>query len=361
MAISAALVDTLTRHQVLIQRLTAGEVAAFSPALRAIDALIRKRLSGDELTDYSRDRLEKQLTETEVAMQALQSAFWKTLSKAVIEFAQHEAAFSARALEQAVSDFEAAVPSATQVRAAVLSRPLSVRGAGGGKLLDRFVSDWSQSERDAVVGTIRRGVYEGRTYAELVREVRGTKARNYADGVLNTTARHAQAVIHTSMQHASSVARQETLQANEDVVVGWRFIATLDSKTTAQCRSLDQTVFPVGKGPIPPVHINCRSTSVPELSDDLSGLRRGAKRPAVVNGKAQQVAANETYYEWLKRQPAAFIEQAIGPTRARLLMDGGLSAERFAALQLDKNFQPLTLDEMKALEPLAFQRAGLSD
>jgi len=55
----------------------------------------------------------------------------------------------------------------------------------------------------------------------------------------------------------------------------------------------------------------------------------------------------------------AFIETAIGPTRARLLMNGGLSAERFAALQLDKNFQPLTLDEMKDLEPLAFQRAGV--
>jgi hypothetical protein len=54
-----------------------------------------------------------------------------------------------------------------------------------------------------------------------------------------------------------------------------------------------------------------------------------------------------------------FIETAVGPTRARLLADSGLSAGRFAALQLDKHFQPLTLDGMKALEPLAFQRAQI--
>jgi hypothetical protein len=37
-----------------------------------------------------------------------------------------------------------------------------------------------------------------------------------------------------------------------------------------------------------------------------------------------------------------------------------LTAERFASLQLDKNFKPLTLDQMKGLEPLAFERAGIS-
>jgi hypothetical protein len=358
MAISAALVDTLTRHQVLIQRLTAGEVAQFSPVLRKIDALIRVKLSGDELTAFGRSKLETLLSATERSMAVLQSAFAADLSKAVLEFAQHEAAFSAKALTDTIG-FDASVPASSQVRSAVLARPLGVRGAGGGKLLDRFVADWSQSERDGVVGTIRRGVYEGRTNADLVRDIRGTKARNYADGVLSTTARHAQAVIHTSVQHASSVARNETFQANQDVVVGRRLIATLDSKTTVVCRSLDQTVWPLDSGPRSPLHINCRTTEVPELPDDLMALRQGATRPAIVDGKVQQVPANEAYYEWLKRQPMAFIETAIGPTRARLLANGGLSAERFAALQLDRNFQPLTLDEMKALEPLAFERASL--
>jgi hypothetical protein len=36
-----------------------------------------------------------------------------------------------------------------------------------------------------------------------------------------------------------------------------------------------------------------------------------------------------------------------------------LSAERFAELQLGRNFEPLTLDQMKSLDPVAFSRAGM--
>jgi len=50
---------------------------------------------------------------------------------------------------------------------------------------------------------------------------------------------------------------------------------------------------------------------------------------------------------------------SLGPVRGKLFRDGGLTAERFAALQLDKNFKPLALDQLKELEPLAFERARL--
>ncbi len=46
-------------------------------------------------------------------------------------------------------------------------------------------------------------------------------------------------------------------------------------------------------------------------------------------------------------------------TIRELFRKGGLSAERFAELNLGKNFEPLTLEQMKELEPVAFARAGL--
>ncbi|MNR66542.1 hypothetical protein D3C85_1900820 [compost metagenome] len=70
--------------------------------------------------------------------------------------------------------------------------------------------------------------------------------------------------------------------------------------------------------------------------------------------------ADLSYYNWLKQQPASFQDRAIGPVRAKLFREGGLSIERFAELQLDRNFSPLTLAQMKAIEPLAFERAGLT-
>ncbi len=42
---------------------------------------------------------------------------------------------------------------------------------------------------------------------------------------------------------------------------------------------------------------------------------------------------------------------------AKLFREGGLSIELFSELQLDRNFSPLTLVQMHALEPLAFEKA----
>ncbi|MEX5734664.1 hypothetical protein [Providencia hangzhouensis] len=67
----------------------------------------------------------------------------------------------------------------------------------------------------------------------------------------------------------------------------------------------------------------------------------------------------EENYEWLTRQPAKRQDLILGPTRGKLFRDGGLSPERFAQLQLHKNFKPMTLKDMQKLAPEAFERAGI--
>ena len=157
------------------------------------------------------------------------------------------------------------------------------------------------------------------------------------------------------MQHVASTARFQTWDANADLLTGYQWVSTLDSRTTQQCRSLDGQKFKLGEGPRPPLHIGCRSTTVADLDDGLDFLDEGATRSSLTG----PVDADLTYYQWLKRQPAAFQDSAIGPKRGKLLRAGGLSAERFSELQLDRNFQPLTLAEMRQLEPQAFARAGI--
>lgn len=116
----------------------------------------------------------------------------------------------------------------------------------------------------------------------------------------------------------------------------------------------------LGKGPLPPAHPNCRSSIVPvtkswrELGVDLDGLPPGMR--SSVDGP---VDGSLSYYEWLKRQPPAFVEEALGPTRAALFLKGGIDAEEFARLQLDRNFQPLTLEELRRKIPAVFERAGV--
>jgi len=122
------------------------------------------------------------------------------------------------------------------------------------------------------------------------------------------------------------------------------------------CQSLDQREFEVGKGPTPPIHVRCRSTTIAVISEEFDFLKGGRTRSAEFG----PVKGDKSYFDWLKRQNKSVQSEALGPTRAKLFSEGGLSAEKFSALQLDKNFAPLTLDEMQALEPLAFKKAGLS-
>lgn len=359
MAQSAELTDILVRHQVFVSRLASGEVRKFETFLREMDRALRLELSGDDLTEFSRRRLERLLREVDELLVGIFDDHNAALLKELQEFAEHEAAFSSRALTATIPEFEAVLPAVPQIRAAVLSNPLSVRGPSGGQLLQSFIEDWTAAERKAITGIIRRGVFEGQTNQEIIRAIRGTRALRYADGALNVTQRHAAAVVRTAVQHVSTVARAETFKRNEDIVkkVGW--VSTLDNRTCPRCGALDGAEFPIDKGPRPPLHPQCRCTTIPILPDRLRHLNRGATRASKGAEGGRQVSAAETYYEWLKRQPAAFQDEAIGPIRAKLLRDGGLSATRFAALQLDKQFSPMTLEQMKALEPLAFARAGL--
>ena len=209
--------------------------------------------------------------------------------------------------------------------------------------------------RPRTIDTIRPGFFEGQTNAEILKAIRGTAARRFEDGLLARMSRGEVALVHTAIQHMASVAREEVWGANSDIIAKVRWVSTLDSKTTPICQSLDGQEFPLDEGPRPPIHINCRSTTTPVMIDKFEFISDNAQR-ASINGP---VKAKQTYYEWLKDQPDSFQDVAIGPVRGKLFREGGLSAERFAELNLGRNFEPLTLAQMKKIEPLAFERAGL--
>lgn len=361
------LYDATIRNQVMVEGLKAEEVRKFGPVLKEIDRSIRERLSGDELTEFSRTRLERLLGEVDKLLLGLLNGFADQLDVDLVDIALYEAEFEAASLQAAAKavprgnvlvTFEPALPGIEAVKAAILTTPLSVRGADGGKLLKSFIAGWTQAERSKVVGAIRQGYFEGQTNAEIVRAIRGTRALRYKDGILATTERNASTVVRTAVQHVATQGRMATLSANSDVVTSVEWVSTLDSRTTQQCKSLDGKRFAIDKGPRPPIHPNCRSSIVPvtRLTELFS---EGATRAAKGDSGPGQVSAGLSYYEWLKGQPAAFQDQALGKARAKLFRDGGLSAERFSELNLDRNFMPLTLDEMRRLEPLAFERAGL--
>lgn len=355
------LIEISTRHQLFLEGHKTHIANKFADFLAQMARSIDKRLLGKELTTFTRDRLETLLGHVRDDLRQIYQGHYGVWREQIIDLAEYEAGFERRSLNQVVDNYDFKLPSRTQLKAAVFSAPLSsIDGASKGQILSSFYRDWSSNTIKKVEGIIRAGYYQGQTTPQIVRQIKGARGMNFRDGQLARGNRDMMMLTRTAVQHAAGEARNETWNANRDIVKGVRIVATLDSKTTLQCQSLDGTVFPIDSGPRPPFHIGCRSTTVASLDSRFDILDEGATRSARnPDGKVVEAPAKETYYEWLKRQPKGFQDEAIGPKRGKLLREGGISAKRFSELNLGRDFEPRTLDEMRKLEPLAFEKAGM--
>lgn len=345
--------DITVRFQVYLERLKSGEMRKINAAIVRFDKEIVSALRS--LGDApSKAALNAMLTRLRERMLTLSDDQLKNYMGTLKDFSEYAVQFNTATLNViAPPNAPAVEPDALAAWASTLEAPIQATGS----LMEPFVKTWGQSATRQVEGAIRTGYAQGQTTEQIVRKVRGTKANNFKDGILgNATKREADAMVRTSLQQVSTEAKSAVFRENGDIIDGEQWISTLDSRTTEQCMSLDGLVFPVGEGPRPPIHIGCRSTMIPVLKKieglDLSqGLTR-----ASADGP---VDARQTYFDWLKGQSKDFQEDALGVTRAKLFRDGGLSSQEFARLQLDKNFEPMTLEEMREKEPTAFRRAGI--
>ncbi|MCP4499940.1 MAG: hypothetical protein GY822_08265 [Deltaproteobacteria bacterium] len=172
----------------------------------------------------------------------------------LVDFAHSEVGFSARAIGGGLS-----IPSKHILEAAIRARPFQT------KLLREALSDFTQTQTKAIKNAIAEGFYQGRSNAEIIRSIRGTKAANYKDGLLNISKVSASRITRTAINHTASTARMKLLDANKDIFTHYKIVATLDSRTSDICDDLNGDTFEIGKGRLPPFHPNCRTTITPVL------------------------------------------------------------------------------------------------
>lgn len=358
----AQLIEQATRHASHLERLKSSEYARIKSLLGKQQDELLAMLAREDITAWTRTRAERQLAAVrDMLARGYSSAIIPALSQSVASLAEYEAGFEARSLQKVAPAVSFTIPTGAQVTAAVYANPLLVNGPDGGSLLESFIDDWSRSQVRSTVNSIRMGYALGETTSQVLRRVN--------EQTIPMEQRGLRALVHTTLQHTATMARQQTWEANRDIIKGVRWLSTLDSKTSDLCRALDNQVFPVDKGPRPPAHVNCRSTTIAVLDDRFAFLEKGGTRAArdPETGDVESVGAKTSYYSWLKKQPADVQDSIIGPTRGQLLRNGGLSAQRFAELQLGKNFMPLTtnargetpIEQMRKMEPVAFSRAGI--
>ncbi|MEZ7502302.1 hypothetical protein QO189_07435 [Psychrobacter sp. Arc29] len=346
------------RRLIYLESLKQSEIDRLAPHIKAIDKLIKEKLLDDELTELTIKSFNGVVAEIKQGVQAELIGYTDTVKVTLVDVAADSYAFEAKSIDSAFDGFKLASGIKVAEKAKVLEKlvtktPLAVAGSEGKTITDLF-DELANNESNKYINHIRLARYEGKTNGQIVRMIRGTKKNGYKDGLMEVTARQAKTIVRTTVQHAAMQGKAEFARDNSDIIEKEQVLATLDGKTSPRCRALDQQIFELGKGPRFPLHYNCRTTYLFVLMDKYAGRGNVDKR-ASKDGPVD----NDTYYGWMKKQPVEFQDDILGPTRGKLLRSGGLSADKFAQLQLDKNFKPLTLAEMREREPMAFKKAGL--
>lgn len=336
-----SLLTSLISHQIWLQRTASGEVKDLAPFIKGMRGEIKRQvlLFGDE--GRSTARLNKLLHDLEEALTGLTGDWQTKLTEDLKELAAYEAEWNVKTLATNVNA-EFVTPTAEQVWAAAEFQPLSL----GDKPVDfnKLMDGWGETEVSRLVTGVKMGFVQGQTTRQIVKNVVG------AGGLADISERNAATVIRTALSHVSNEARNETYRQNDDIIEKYEIVATLDSRTSTICRGLDRQEYEVGKGPMPPFHPNCRTTTAPVISSEFDFLDKGAKRAAKGAEGGTQVSADTTYYEFLKQQPAWFQDQAIGPVRGKIFRNSGISPEEFRVISVDGFGNPLTLKQMAELD-----------
>ena len=257
----------------------------------------------------------------------VESQIEKALPSGVLRSELNPAGYSVQTV--AVSpDFAKAVvtkdPSVVTLRA---TGPFDLTAAQGAQLtlpngdtVEKAFRGIASRELSNFKQTVRTGLLSGEPTEDIVRQLMGNlefgqragtplQAALSGDAGFKMARHQIRTVVRTSVNQVSNAASKQVYKANEDVTEKYRYVATLDSRTSALCASLDGQEFEYDKGPEPPQHFNCRSTTVAVI--DWDGLRK--KYPKLkfddpAEGKRAaaggMVPADTTYGKWLHGQRA---------------------------------------------------------
>jgi len=226
-----------------------------------------------------------------------------------------------------------------------------------GRVVEKSFRGLAESQAERFSSSVRQALLTGETTQELSRKLRGTlefgeeaktiKQLALSGGEATKMAGHqVTSIVRTSINQVANAASQQVYEANQDITKKYRYVATLDSRTTAICRALDGREFEYGKGPTPPQHFSCRSTTVPVI--DYEGLGFEPPRPGKRAAKGGMVDADTNYGQWLLQQGREQQEEVLGNKAPYFRMLARKHGARDAMAKLVReDGRELTLEQLR--------------
>lgn len=353
-SLNRKLLDHALRHAHYLERFKSGQVRKIVALLNEdvipdLVETLRQRLEniatrGPGASVKSTQRLRDMIIATGVILQVGLKTIGEKFVGDMKEFALTEARWQ-QALIRKVAPIELnfIMPNVGTLNSIVASRPVQ------GVIIRDIFKGVGARAQTKIREQINIGLAAGETVPQMMTRVMGVAQNNYADGVPGTMRRQAEAAVRTVATHVSAETRNETFLANEDLLRGHQFVATLDEKTSAVCIANDGKFFPIGEShPLPPLHYNCRSQIVGVVKSwkelGIPGLNElPPSTRASMNG---QVSEKLSYGDWLRTQPKEFVEDVMqSKARASLFLQNKLDVAKF----VDNKGRWLSLDALKKI------------
>ena len=343
--------DTLVRRQVFVQRFAGGRASEAEKLVARILAQAQARLLL-EPTEYQEIRLTKLIKDLNIMIKTGYADLTQKTIDVLTDYSADEVLFYQSVLQNG-SSVQLAVPAIEQVNQAVMATGMDATIGASKITISEALTTFERKKSAEIMRAINDGILHGDTTPEIAKNIGALTTRHKAQ---------VNALTRTVINHSSNQAHKAFNVENQSILKGEEWVATLDNRTTLICGGRDGRIYPVGNGPYPPAHWNCRSLRIPVVKDEFALDQQGAKRPEVGKDGSGQVSANTKFDGWLRRQPADFQDEyfsqfADGKEKAKLFRNGKLDIQSFR----DETGKNYTLDQLRQLEPVAFRKANLTE
>lgn len=343
--INEELLSVGVMHAIGLERLAGSVSSDMNRIIESGDKEL-ERLLDDKLPKIVEQENPAALSELEVALREIDDELRREtaseLEKQLADTAEWEAEYQEKSINEAVGLALIAAPAVDLLRETA-TQPIeageTTRTAG------EWVDSMFRARDNGIINAARDGYLDSESDIELVREK--------TDRLAQRAKQHSRVIAQTTVIGTTAAARELVVRENRPIE-GVQWVSVLDHRTSEICAQLDTEIFKPGRGPRPPAHANCRSTTITVLKSwEDWGVERDQIPPDVRQRATGRPATAINYEDWLDNQAYYVIEEALGVQRAKLYVHGGLSFDELVTAQ----GKPIPLKKLRAMEPKAWERA----
>ena len=269
------------------------------------------------------------------------------LNKDLQDLAVTESAFALNSVNATVGvDIFSKVPPESTIRNLLATSLIS--DGKRAKSIEAWFNDIDTKMLNDIEAVVKNGVIQGQVNSEIASQL---------SGVMGTSRHHAETITRTATSMVSNQAREAVYSANEDVIKGYEFMATIDGKTSFGCSTRDGALYDTNRKGLNakgkqfpyqavPRHFNCRSLYSPtlkswkELGIDMDEISAGTR--SSMDG---QISAETNFDKWFESKDKKFKEKYLGAGRYQLYKDGKITFKDL----VNQQGETLTVAELTAL------------